>query len=186
MPKLLELYQTAASTPSDIWEHVPTLMRLARQCDHVTELGTRTGVSTTALLYGAPEMVVAYDLFRHPQIGVLEAAAREAGADFTFIQADDRAVEIEETDLLFIDTLHTHEQLTAELRLHGHRARRFVALHDTVTFGHRDETGEGPGLWPVIEDYFLGQHKRWKLLDHWTNNNGLTVFMRRGKWVPCQ
>src|SRR5205809_7875693 len=37
------LYQAAAATPSDINEHLPALYRLARQCRHVSELGTRRG-----------------------------------------------------------------------------------------------------------------------------------------------
>jgi hypothetical protein len=39
-----------AACPSDIHEHLPTLSELARECKHVTELGTRTGVSTLAFL----------------------------------------------------------------------------------------------------------------------------------------
>lgn len=183
MDEIDKLYLMAATIPSDIWEHVHVLRKLASLCEHVTELGTRSGVGTTALLAGRPKKLVAYDLVRYPQVDKLEGAAN-GRVDFRFITADVRTVTIEETDLLFIDTFHTYEQLTAELRLHGHKARRFVVLHDTVTFGKNGEDG-GVGLWPAVEGYFLSDPVHWTLYEHRSNNNGLTVFARNGQWVPA-
>ena len=54
--------------------------------------------------------------------------------DFHFTVGDTKAIDIEETDLLFIDTLHTYDQLAAELARHGMKARRWIVLHDTTTF----------------------------------------------------
>ena len=42
-------------------------------------------------------------------------------------------------DLLFIDTSHTREQLTQELEAFSRYTRRYILLHDTETFGKRDE-----------------------------------------------
>src|SRR5260370_28215966 len=55
---LADLYETARSKPSDINEHIPTLYALTQECPHITELGTRTGLSTTAFLYAQPEQLV--------------------------------------------------------------------------------------------------------------------------------
>src|SRR5262249_36237364 len=114
---LRQLYQNACMAPSDINEHLPTLAALAGQCRHVTEMGTRTGVSTTALLFAQPDKLVCYDVRRFSEVDLLQSLA--GNTDFVFHQADVRNVTIEETDLLFIDTWHVYEQLKDELRLHA-------------------------------------------------------------------
>ena len=43
-------YRIARDTPSDINEHIEVLKNLADSVEHVTEMGTRTGVSTRAFL----------------------------------------------------------------------------------------------------------------------------------------
>ena len=55
-------YRIARDTPSDINEHIEVLKNLADSVEHVTEMGTRTGVSTRAFL-AADVTLRAYDLF---------------------------------------------------------------------------------------------------------------------------
>jgi|KBSSwiStaDraftv2_1062776.scaffolds.fasta_scaffold174202_2 hypothetical protein len=49
---------------------------------------------------------------------------------------------------LFIDTWHVCEQLETELSRHSVRVRRYLVMHDTVTFGEvgrrRDTAAFGP------------------------------------------
>jgi hypothetical protein len=54
MTSLTEQYQTVCVTPSDIVDHLPRFVAMVEELDaqHVIELGTRTGVSTIAWLYG--------------------------------------------------------------------------------------------------------------------------------------
>ena len=121
-----------------------------------------------------------------------EQLAKERGIDFTFIQADtlDPKFYIEETDLLFIDTWHIYRQLVQELRIHGNKARKYIILHDTTSFGEEDEghweeysklvgqVGEKRGLWPAVME-FLDENPQWTLLERYTHNNGLTILARR-------
>src|SRR5258708_29313347 len=101
---LEHLYHQALQTPSDINEHLPTLYGLARECRHITEMGTRTGRSTRAFLYAQPEVLVTYDLERQPEVDLLEHAARLARRPRVhFRQAAVLHVDIEATALLFID-----------------------------------------------------------------------------------
>jgi predicted O-methyltransferase YrrM len=101
--------------PSDINEHLDTLRGLARECSHVTEFGTRAGVSTTALLDARPKVLVSYDIDRLSVVAVLEEVARGLRCtQFIFRQANVLEVEIEDTDLLFIDTWHVYDQLKEE------------------------------------------------------------------------
>jgi hypothetical protein len=99
-----------------------------------------------------------------------------------FQQADVLAVDIEETDLLFIDTLHVYEQLQEELRLHAGKVRRYIVLHDTMTFGERGEVQGRLGLRPAVEE-FLAQGTFY-VKDRYENNNGLTVLERRAGAGP--
>ena len=55
-------YRIARDTPSDINEHIEILKSLADEVNHVTEMGTRTGVSTRAFL-ASDVTLRAYDLF---------------------------------------------------------------------------------------------------------------------------
>ena len=175
-PELVAAYQQACSTVSDIHQHLPTLYRYASCCRHVTEFGTRTGASTLALLRAVPERLVAYDLYRHPEVDRLEELARLQYVDFLFRQEDTRCADPEPTDLLFIDTFHTRDQLEAELAAAGAKVRRYLVFHDTETYGKHGEDG-GDGLWPAIAE-FVRRDPTWCLLEHRAENHGLTVLWR--------
>lgn len=173
-------YTTLCQTPSDMNEHLPTLMRYASECSHVTEMGVRAVVSTYGLMMGKPAVMRSYDIVPIETYGVhrnyLMSLGEENGVDFQFIQANVLHIDIEETDLLFIDTYHTYNQLKDELKLHADKARKYLIFHDTTTFG---EFGEGgvKGLWPAIEEFLEGNGE-WQLEKRYTNNNGLTILKR--------
>ena len=154
-------------------------------------MGVRNVVSTWAFLSGNPKTYVGVDILPCP-IQKAEQLAKERGIDFTFIQADtlDPNFSIQETDLLFIDTWHIYRQLVQELRIHGNKARKYIILHDTTSFGEEDEghwdeyskrvgnPGEKRGLWHAIME-FLDENPQWGLLERYTHNNGLTILARR-------
>lgn len=176
------LYRQALAAPSGIREHLDTLYQLARGCEHVTELGTRQGISTRAFLFAQPAVLVCYDRVRLPEINLLEAAARAAGRPrFLFVQADVRLVEIEPTDLLFIDTWHVYEQTQQDLALHGDKARKYLVFHDTRTFGDIGETAGHRGIRPAIEE-FLSDNPHWSPSPRLTRNDDLTILSRYGTY----
>jgi hypothetical protein len=169
---LAALYERRSREPSDINEHLETLRRYASQCQHVTEFGVRSGVSTTALLAGMPEQLVSYDWERRPEVDELE---RLAEGRWSFVLADVLTVTIAETDLLFIDTYHTGEQLRQELALHAEKVKNCIILHDTESFGMVGEHGK-EGLWPAVVDFI--DKGTFCLFQHFKNNNGLTILSR--------
>ena len=170
-------YKLACITPSDIFEHIPTLRALADQVRHVTEMGTRLAVSTRAFLASKAAVVRAYDLGIHAGVPELFEQARQEGKDAQIISANVLEIEIKATDLLFIDTLHTYDQCRDELRLHGHRAQRYLVFHDTQTFGTTGEVAGTVGLLPAIREYLEG-HSEWRIILQLANCNGLTVLER--------
>lgn len=172
------LFRQAHVTPSDICEHVQRMRKLAERCAHITEMGVRTGVSTTAWIAACPKKLVCYDMQRRAEVDLLERSAKAAGVNFVFHIENVLHVTIEKTDLLFIDTLHTYDQLRRELSLHAAKVRKYIVLHDTETFGQNGELPGTRGLWPAIEE-FLADNPRWIISERRLNNNGLTILKRR-------
>lgn len=170
-----------ADEDSDIHEHLPLLRDLASRCSHVTEFGLRRGSSTTALLAGQPETLISWDIKIGAIVSNHTADLYNARGKTVFEPRVGSTLEvtIEETDLLFIDTLHTSEQLKAELIRHHAKVRKFLVFHDTQTFGQIGEDGKEPGLRAVIRGFQkFATRGVWFLLADLKNNNGLVVLER--------
>ena len=171
--KLNELYELKCNEWSDIQHHLPKLKELSSQCNHVTEFGVRSGVSTIGLLSGQPKKLISYDI--HPCPSFLWDV--EEQTDFRFIQQDVLNTSIEPTDFLFIDTLHTYQQLSQELNLHSSKVRKWIGFHDTETFGLQGENYEGKiveGLRKAIYE-FLESNPQWRQVYHSKESNGFTL-----------
>ncbi len=172
-----ELYEYYLTFDGDIKEHLPYLRYLASQCQHITEFGTRAGISTAAFLAGSPQRLVTYDVNQHEFVHQLSNLAKaECKTRFDFIQGDVLTADIEETDLLFIDTWHVYEQLRAELKRHAHKVRKAIVLHDTETFGQSGEHIGHKGLMPAVAEFL--ERGTFKMKKHFKNCNGLTVLER--------
>jgi GT2 family glycosyltransferase len=175
------LYDRAAKTPSDIWEHVPALRRFAGAARHITALGTARGMATSAFLSARPHRLVTYDARRSSELGRHQYAARAWDIQFEWIRADVPRQLIEDTDLLFIDLLHAPGRLRTGLRVAG-RVRNLIILHGTEIFamecgapvGNRDTRGI-----PSPIGAFLRGDRSWVLHRVSRNNNGLIVLKRR-------
>ena len=169
----------ATRMPSDINEHLPLLSMLASQSIHVTEFGVRTGCSTLAFLHGLGGRPTAtlrsYDINDH--FGVYAAMSPYAPINWTFICRSTLEIPpIEPTDLLFVDTLHRYEQVACELTLHGDSVRRWIAFHDTETFGVTGDDG-GRGINEAISEW-MAARPEWRQVYRTHRNNGLTVIER--------
>jgi len=184
MSQIYQIYKLLCETPSDINEHLPTLYKYARECKHITEMGVRWVVSTWAFLATEPKKMISYDI-RNPSewgVDILDVLklARDEDINYIFIQDDVLKVEIEKTDLLFLDTVHNYAQLKEELRLHAHKVRKYIIFHDTVTYGFVDESSDEPnskGIGLAITE-FLSENSDWYLREQFINNNGLIVIAR--------
>ena len=170
-------YDRLLSTPSDIWEHLPTFMALVHDLNaqHVIELGTRSGVSTIAWLYGLSQTrggLTSVDLDEAPQVDA-------HGVSWEFIRGDDLdpavTVQLSPADIVFIDTSHTYPQTVAELNLYRWLVKpggRMV-LHDTE-LAHPEDAPLRP-IFPVkkaIEEFCADTGYSWT--NH-RNNNGLAL-----------
>lgn len=170
-----DAYEHAAKKPSDINEHCPTLREYAQRVDRVTEFGMRHGVSTTALLAGQPKKLVSYDLRKYAEVELFTHLKGET--DFQFVVGDSLSVEIDECDLLFIDTKHTAAHLAQELARHHEKVTSYIIMHDTVIYGVRGEDGSDGLLYAIRS--FCKAHTEWIVVLHAQNNHGLMILSRR-------
>ena len=160
MTEMYQRYQQHLTTPSDIQHHLPLLFSLAR--GNVLELGTRSGVSTAALLAGVERSK------GHVWSVDIEDCSKVAEGHplWTFVQGDStdptlvfRFNKDMDTDKMFglilIDTFHTFEQASKELSLWFDQVLPggTICMHDTETFpGVRraaQEFADAHG-WPIV------------------------------------
>lgn len=159
----------------DISDHLPILSMLITEfkLKKIVELGTRSGNSSLTLLAAAKSIggkVLSMDI--QPCELARERVASAALKDcWTFWQADDLKVpdsEIPEPiDLLFIDTWHTYNQLTAELKKYAPKLRQgsWIAIHDYVSF---------PGMTRAVRDFVASRPGSARFYP-FANQNGLAV-----------
>lgn len=179
MSSIEKHYNKIINKDSDIREHLETLKNYSNGVDDIIEMGVRWGNSTCALIMGKPKKLTSYDI-KFPKLFNLEKwqnMAKEVNVSLKFIEADSLKITIEPTDLLFIDTYHSYTQLKKELELHGNKSKKYIILHDTVTFGEIGMDKKKPGLVQAINE-FIEQNSHWKIRQVFTNNNGLTVLER--------
>ena len=193
MEKLEHKFNILKNNPSDINQHLETLRLYSSKSQHVTEMGVRGVISTYALLYGNPSKgIVSYDIVHPSEYGGtlqhIEEFSKEYNIPYEFKVGDSLKVIIDPTDLLFIDTWHTYNQLFSELNLHSGMVSKYIILHDTTSFAHHGETltakntfvgevDQTKGLWDAVEE-FLKSNSEWSIHERFTHNNGLTVLKR--------
>ena len=191
MEKIKNKFLEQINNTSDINEHIETLYKYANECSHITEMGVRWVSSTWPLLLSNPKKMISYDIVKNPNINEVVSLSEEYGINFSFIESDVLKIEIEPTELLFIDTLHTYNQLKSELGLHSNKVSKYIILHDTVSFGYVDENiyehaseivknvSEKQGLINAIDEFLITEEgKNWRILQEFKNNNGLTILER--------
>lgn len=180
MKSLRQRFQALCGAGLDISEHLGLLHGLTTDPDVKTilEIGFRDGVSATALaLAGKP--LVCMDI--EPCLVGRNKLLAIAG-NFGFVQGNSLTAPAAPCDLLHIDSLHTHDQLIAELRRYAPNCSKWIALHDTETFGNHGKDGSTPGLSAAI-DMFLKESPEWRIHLHLRNNNGLSLLKRISPFI---
>lgn len=187
MNEILKIYEQKCRNNSDINEHLPVLRDYALKCDVIVELGVRSIVSTWAFLAATPKKLISVDII-HPSnyinhdpygcnIELVNKLSEENGIKFQFIESNSITANIPECDMIFFDTLHTYNQLKAELSAHSHKSKKYLIFHDTVSFADKGEINGEEGIAKCITE-FLNSNADWKVDKILTNNNGLTILKK--------
>jgi hypothetical protein len=167
-----EIYRHVLGTPRDLDEHMPLLAKMASECNHVTEFSHRRE-SLIAFAMGNPAKVVSHNAELGDALAqTLLAKAPQVTAD-TLDSPD--VPEIDETDLLFLDRVHTKARVLEELKKYAPRVTRWIVLHDTQSHANRGEDG-GPGLIAALREFLESEDgRKWFIVSHTANQYGLTV-----------
>lgn len=190
------------TTPSDINEHLPTLYNYASNCESIIELGVRESVSSWAFVYGllnnnSNKKKILLNDISPCDITKLLAATDNLDIDVKYEWKNDLELEItENVDMTFIDTWHVYAQLKRELDKFSVFTNKYIIMHDTTVdeiYGEtirldwdavkQSENTGFPveeincGLGKAIID-FLNENPNWKILEKYTNNNGLTILTK--------
>lgn len=164
-------YQFCKESQSDINEHLEALYDMACKCESIVEFGVRYGISSTAFIAARPKSLVSYDIEILPKAVERFKAGQDEGINCELVKASSFDVELPQVDAIFIDTDHSRECLSKELSLHGNKANKFLAFHDTVSFKNE--------IVPVIEE-FMQINPHWVILHDYKHNNGLMILERKG------
>jgi hypothetical protein len=129
-----------------------------------------------------PKNFTIIDLILTSDVKTLERTYRNcapAHAHLSVVEHNDLTIGIDETDILFIDTLHDEGQVRKELELHASKVKKWIMFHDVISFGHSEESGNkvGRGLHPAITD-FMAAHKEWTEEAYFPFSHGLLVLRR--------
>ena len=165
-----ELYEAIVKLPRDIDTHMPKLKELAAKCAHITEFSPKRE-SLIALATSANAKIVSYNLEASDTTIASLNKLRE-NLDLSIKGTDDVA-EIEQTDLLFIDSKHTAGKLAEELNKYHEKVNRYIVLHFTQKHQEKGEDG-GAGLLTALR-VFLRTNPQWSVVYHSELQNGLTV-----------
>lgn len=144
------------------------------ECSIITELGVYTGSSTIAFLSSFPKKMRSYDItekFFHLRKRIENICDKE-NIDYEFSVGNSCYIDIEETDLLFIDTQHDYKTITTELLRHHNKVKKYIIVHDTTSF---------PQVFKGIQ-HFLSENTDWNLHYRCQNKSGVTVL----KYVGVQ
>jgi predicted O-methyltransferase YrrM len=174
---LAEMYRERCEKPSDIYLHLPRMVALVEELNaqHVIELGSRSGVSTVAWLYGLQETggrLTSVDLDCAPQIGTWSHWRHIQGNDLD----PDVIAQLEPAEIILIDTSHALEQTRRELETYLPLVKRpgLIVLHDTELAQPMDAPLRD-GVFPVkraVREFVKRHGFEW---DNYPECNGLGI-----------
>ena len=192
MKNLIEYFEEKKNIISDINEHLETFKKYSEECDVVIEMGVRGIISTWAFMIGKPKKMISIDITHPSEFGgnieEVYRLAEENNIEYEFRLADTLTCNIEDCDLLFIDTWHDYLQLKKELHRHHDKVKKYIIFHDTVSFGFRNENpyknyneeqeyNLPKGLISAINEFCLA-NPNWYIHERFANNNGITILKR--------
>lgn len=185
------IYEDHRLKHTAITYHLPRLRHLAEGLGEVREFGVKRGASSSALLLGARH-VTSFDIV---PTTCAHRLAQAAGPKWDYRIESSLVAAPAACDLLFIDSLHTFAQCHAELIRHASSVRKYLAFHDTVTFGSigaADESGRQSWTYMVGEevplahlgirhaiDLLMIRDASWRLVDAEYRSHGLLILERR-------
>ena len=168
--------------------HLGYLRNVALAVDTVVELGVKRGTSSSALCW-CKKRLISYDIKVTPQARRLQQLI---GPKWDLREENTlhvRPEDVPEHDILFIDSLHTFNQVKRELDIFAPKTKEAIIFHDTITFATKGADGESGTYLPQPEnradfdqdthgirlavDEFMMAYPKWYLFRHAPFGHGL-------------
>ena len=146
------------------------IKRLMLECVSYTELGVNQGATLAAAVLCRPDSVRGYDIALdnyRPARHLFQNYAAYFDIDFMVAQASSLLCAIDTVDLLYIDTIHRRDHLTAELERHAPKVKKYIVCHDTKS---------AIELLAAIKDF--SNRTEWRVVKHCDENTGYTTLAR--------
>jgi len=179
-----ELYARACNNVSDVFLHCPMIKELASRCQHVTELGLNSLGICVSVMAGQPSTFIAYGKNKEKVDEIIKEIPDDVGRTHLKIRAGDSLkIQIEETEMLIIDTYHTYSQLNNELLKHAGNATKYIVIISSYAFALRGEDGSSPGVMDAVVE-FVAKNDRWEIIYNERKNNGMLVLQREPPTGP--
>lgn len=188
--------------PSDINQHLKTIMAYSKECESVFETGVRGVVSSWAIISGlyrnkSESKIFFMNDIEEIDIIEIQNICKKLRIQIKFEWIDNLKLDLDQNyDLTFIDTWHVYGQLKRELDKFSKKTNKYIILHDTSVDAEEGESlRQGynieqqskesgfsieeitKGLWPAVTE-FLSSNPNWVLKKRYKNNNGLTILER--------
>lgn len=147
------------------------IRRCVKNSSSYTELGINQGATLAAALLLDIPKVRAYDItlgWYNKAKMLFDEYASTHSVDYQVFEADSHSITIEDTDVLYIDTLHKYEHLVKELQLHGHKVQRYIIFHDTHA---------AKGLKKAVTEY-VAKNPVWNIVTDCTENVGFMTIAK--------
>ncbi len=174
-----EIFNQKRISSHNIAEHMPTLLRMAFDCEHVTCLSVWHDGAFIALAAGLPKTLVAACPDGQPEWPILhEMRMSPRPENFTSFPGEPLVAPVEETDMIFISCRHNAIYVKRLLEAHGNKARKWLVFHNTVVYGETSDGGPTEeGLLHGIRSW-MRENPHWSVKKHYRNCNGLLVLTR--------
>jgi len=172
---LQDIYTRNCNKQTDINQHLPKLLEYGAKCHTIVEFGVRDGQSTSAFLNSRPQKMISFDIIKNDAINELIDAAKNESIDFSYRIENSNTANFETTDLLFIDSEHTEENTTKELKNAAHKTKKYIIFHDS---NYPENPLERSVRMAV--DIFLNEHPEWQIEEEHKNSYGLLILKKQG------
>lgn len=169
--------------PESISGHHAKLQKLANEkgVKVIKEVGCGVGVTLACLAFATPERLIAVDRLSKvfaPYQRLFEKHALENGYEFEFKRADSLdSAEVEQCDLLHLDTIKNPHQITRELSIHSGKVAKYIVVPGTANCGRES------GVLAGIAKFITYMDQNWQIVEHSPHRRGYIV-LKRVKRLP--
>lgn len=170
---LEQIFDWTKKQPRDMEEHMDRFRDIASKCNHIVAIVKRKEWDVT-LLAGKPKTLLVYTSEPDSIHNMLRTASKARNINYRSISSTfSDIIDIEETDMLVLHTIHNEKSLYTELTMFAPKVRHYILIRSTGVFGSRGEDGSA-GMFQALQRY-LNENAKWFVVEHSDKQWGYTL-----------